>query len=154
MQKRYRQFILAVHTNRQHFTQVCFMSRLSQHQCPSALYHQAEDMTLLGIWAHLDPVLKMIQENHSNVTCLHFFSDGPASQYKQKANFYLWSTVPFKKGFSTTTWNFFEANHGKGAPDGIGRTLKRTADNLVRHGQDLPDAESLFYHLKHSGTVV
>lgn len=22
------------------------------------------------------------------------------------------------------------------------------------HGQDLPDAESLFYHLKHSGSVV
>lgn len=107
-----------------------------------------------SIWAHLDPVLKMIQENHPDVTCLHFFSDGPASQYKQKANFHLLSTVPFEKGFSTTTWNFFEASHGKGAPDGIGGTLKRTADNLVRQGQDLPDAESLFYHLKNSGSVV
>lgn len=32
-----------------------------------------------SIWAHLDPVLKMIQENHPNVSCLHFFSDGLAS---------------------------------------------------------------------------
>lgn len=53
----------------------------------------------LGIWAHLDPVRKMIQEEHPNVTCLHFLSDGPASQYKQKANFIFCPLYLSRKGF-------------------------------------------------------
>lgn len=83
-----------------------------------------------------------------------FFKWWPSLTVQAESQFYLLSTVPFKKGFSTATWNFFEASHGKGAQDGIGGTLKRTADNLVTQGQDLPNAESLFYHLKYSGSVV
>ena len=44
------------------------------------------------------------------------------------------------------TWNFFESSHGKGAPDGIGAALKRIADNLVSHKNDVPDAFT-FYEL-------
>lgn len=32
-------------------------------------------------------------------------------------------------------WNYHEAGHGKGIPDGIGGTLKRMADLRVRHGK-------------------
>lgn len=32
------------------------------------------------------------------------------------------------------TWNYSESGHGKGAPDGIGATLKRTADRMVTFG--------------------
>ncbi|KAI4893799.1 hypothetical protein NFI96_020780, partial [Prochilodus magdalenae] len=32
-------------------------------------------------------------------------------------------------GFTAGTWNFFEASHGKGAPDGVGGALKRRADS-------------------------
>jgi hypothetical protein len=41
---------------------------------------------------------------------------------------------------------------GKGAPDGIGGVLKRTADRLVRLGNDIPDAEALYEKLSGSGT--
>lgn len=85
-----------------------------------------------AIWAHLDPVLEMVTECYPEVDRLNFFSDGPATQYKQKYNFYLISTEPHKRGFHKVTWNFFEASHGKGAPDGIGGTLKRSADTLVQ----------------------
>ena len=47
-------------------------------------------------------------------------------------------------GFQSGTWNFFEASHGKGAPDGVGGLLKRTADRLVSHGKDIPNAELFF----------
>ena len=43
------------------------------------------------------------------------------------------------------TWNYFKYGHGKGVPDGVGATLKRTADILVRQGADIPDAVT-FYH--------
>lgn len=35
------------------------------------------------------------------------------------------------------TWNYLEAGHGKGAPDGVGAVLKRTADQVVRFGSDV-----------------
>lgn len=38
-----------------------------------------------AIWAHLDPVLGMIRQRFPEVKKLHFFSDGPATQYR---NFY------------------------------------------------------------------
>lgn len=84
-----------------------------------------------AIWAHLEPVLEMVKTRYPIVERLHFFSDGQATQYKQKGNFYLLSTEPFKHGFKDLSWNFFEASHGKGAPDGIGGTLKRSADRIV-----------------------
>lgn len=103
---------------------------------------------LPAIWAHLDPVLAMVKERDPEVKWLHFFSNGPASQYKQKGNFFLFSIEPFKRGFHDTSWNLFEASHGKGAPDGVGGTLKRSADSLVSLEEDIPDAEALFNELK------
>ena len=55
---------------------------------------------------------------------------------------------PYKYGFKEITWNFFEASHGKGAPDGVGGALKRSADQIVAHGGDIPDAQSLYNKLK------
>lgn len=108
----------------------------------------------VAIWAHLDPVLKVVRERHPQVSRLHFFSDGPATQYRQKGNFFYLSTEPFKYDFKEITWNFFEASHGKGAPDGVGGALKRSADRIVAHGGDIPDAKSLYEKLKSLDTSV
>lgn len=70
----------------------------------------------IATWAHLDPVLKSIQEEHPAVRHVHFISDGPTSQYRNKTAFYLASTVPFMRGFEYVTWNFTESSHGKGVP--------------------------------------
>ena len=56
-------------------------------------------------------------------------------------------------GFDHVTWNFMEAGHGKGAPDGVGGVLKRTADSLVTHGKDIPDAHILYESLKPETSV-
>ncbi|CAG4984789.1 unnamed protein product [Parnassius apollo] len=40
------------------------------------------------------------------------------------------------------TWNYSESGHGKGAPDGIGATCKRTADAVVATGGDIDNLES------------
>ncbi|XP_041368077.1 uncharacterized protein LOC121382620 [Gigantopelta aegis] len=94
-----------------------------------------------AIWAHLDPVLEDIKQNHPTVTHLHFYSDGPTTQYRQKCNFYMLSSEIYEKGFQGATWNFHEAGHGKGIPDGVGGTLKQTANRKVRHGTDIMHAE-------------
>lgn len=102
-------------------------------------------------WAHLEPVLKYIRQKH--VRHIHFVSDGPTSQYRNKTSFYLASTVPFLHGFKYVTWNFTEASHGKGAPDGVGAALKNLADRIVAYGQSIPDADTLFQQLTLNSSV-
>ncbi|XP_038153357.1 uncharacterized protein LOC119791359 [Cyprinodon tularosa] len=112
----------------------------------ASLQHDA-----VATWAHLQPVLGYITSNYPLAKNIHFLSDGPTSQYRNKVAFYLASTVPFMKGFKTVTWNFTEASHGKGAPDGVGGALKNLADRVVAYGTDIPNASALLENLaKHS----
>ncbi|MGL5028750.1 MAG: hypothetical protein ACRC6C_01280, partial [Wolbachia pipientis] len=94
-----------------------------------------------AIWTHLLPIFTYIKDNFSSVNTIHFLSDSPSTQYRNKNNFYL--LVKLLKIFYpciiASTWNFSEAGHGKGAPDGIGATLKRTADRIVAQGTDVPN---------------
>ncbi|KAG5895746.1 hypothetical protein JTB14_029516 [Gonioctena quinquepunctata] len=48
-----------------------------------------------------------------------------------------------KNGINNFTWNYSEPGHGKGAPDGVGGTLKRSADQAVAEGKDVIDLNVL-----------
>lgn len=98
-----------------------------------------------SIWAHLRPVIVYIKDQFPGLTKLHVISDGPTTQYRCKTNFYLFVRKLNEYGFCDFgTWNFTEAGHGKGAPDGIGAVLKRSADALVNtHGHDITRAADL-----------
>lgn len=52
------------------------------------------------------------------------------------------------------TWNFYESGHGKSVPDGVGGSLKRTANHLVLQGNDITDASSFVKLLTRQGSVV
>lgn len=94
-----------------------------------------------AIWAHLCPILKMAYELVP-FNIVNFLSDSPSSQYRNKYIFYmitkLKDTIP---SINRVTWNFQESGHGKGAPDGIGAVVKRTADNFVKFGGDVGSFE-------------
>ena len=92
-----------------------------------------------GIWAYLGPVLDEIQRHFPQIDTIHFFSDGPSTQYRQKNNFYVFSRA---RGKDSRT------GHGKGAPDGIGGALKRAANLKVLYGKDIVNATSLVKELK------
>jgi hypothetical protein len=104
----------------------------------------------IAVWKHLEPIHDLIK-TQKNINTIHYFSDGPTTQYRQKHNFFLFST---RCPFTHATWNFFEAGHGKGAADGVGGALKRKADNLLRHGTDLPTPQRLYEELKKSKTGI
>lgn len=93
--------------------------------------------------------VKVSQNNHCSL-----FSDGPTTQYRQKKNFYLFSKKIYEYGFEKSTWSFFEASHGKGAADGIDGAIKRTLDQKVAHGVDIPSAKIAFEVLSASDTNV
>lgn len=97
-----------------------------------------------AIWAHLDPILEHIRSAYPYINTpsytLHFHSDGPTSQYRQKMNFFLLCKKMYELRLNST-WSFFEASHGKGAADGI---VKRPLDFKVGHGLDISDAQRAF----------
>jgi hypothetical protein len=97
------------------------------------------DHNAYAVWAHLEPIVSCLQTKHPNVDTVHFRSDGPSSQYKNKNNIYLlMKKLPdIWPGIKKWTWNFSVSGHGKGAMDGIGGTLKRTADGVVLRGNDI-----------------
>lgn len=104
---------------------VCTVSECLRHDAPA-------------IWAHLLPLISQTINQNPFVDTLHLQSDSPSSQYRNKYIFYLITKihVDFPQ-ISKITWNYMESGHGKGAPDGIGAVLKRTADAHVRYGSDV-----------------
>ncbi|XP_048001800.1 uncharacterized protein LOC125238480 [Leguminivora glycinivorella] len=106
-----------------------------------------------AIWAHLDPIIQFIRSEHRSVDTVHFFSDGPSTQYRQKQNFYLLCKKIFDYGFAASTWSFFEAGHGKGPADGVGGFLKRTADQVVANGKDIANVDDFMKHLNNASKI-
>ncbi|WAR01361.1 hypothetical protein MAR_007919 [Mya arenaria] len=107
-----------------------------------------------AIWAHLNPVLQHMKTK-SSVDSVHFVSDGPTTQYRSRSNFFLFSTEIIDMGFKYSTWNFLEAGHGRGAPDGVGATIKRHADQLVNSkGMDVMCAADLIDGLKDTTSIL
>nr|CAI5864957.1 unnamed protein product [Callosobruchus analis] len=107
-----------------------------------------------AIWAHLHPILTEKKIQNPGVTAIHFFPDGPTTQYRQKQNFYLTSIKIFTEyQFERVTWNCFEAGHGNGATDGVGGYLKRVAVEKLATGADIFDAESFFQLLKDASKI-
>ena len=105
-----------------------------------------------AIWAYLDPVLHYIKREYPSISTLHVFSDGPVTQYRQEHNFYLLSTKAFQF-VDLITWNFFEASHRKGAPDGAGGVIKRSADHPVALGHDVSNARIMYDKLVSESTI-
>lgn len=97
-----------------------------------------------AILEHLKPVFKIISEKVPDLSVIHFISDSPSTQYRNCKMFYIIG-CDFQKYLPTTLkyiiWNYTEAGHGKGAPDGIGGCVKRTADSLISMGQDISSFE-------------
>jgi hypothetical protein len=57
----------------------------------------------------MNPVIEFIKDNFTEVHTLHLWSDGPTTQYRNKTNFYLFSTLLHDWGFKVGTWNLHEA---------------------------------------------
>lgn len=95
-----------------------------------------------AVMAHLLPILKTFVTDE--ISELHFISDSPATQYRNKFLFQLFGTVITSTfpNIINLSWNYTEAGHGKGAPDGVGATLKRTADRMVAQNKDVESFES------------
>ena len=65
-----------------------------------------------------------MKKTSPNLSHIHYYTDGPTSQYRNKTIFYIVSN--HMNLFSVVaSWNYFEAGHGKGPCDGVGGTVKK-----------------------------
>lgn len=99
----------------------------------------------VAILAHLKLVIDHALKKNPGIKRIHFQSDGPSTQYRNKTMFYLICKLFPKmyENFESIIYNYSEAGHGKGPADGIGAVVKRTLDSLVAHGSDIGNYESL-----------
>lgn len=110
----------------------------------SSLRHDAA-----AVWAHLVPILEEIKQEAPIVQNLIIISDSPSGQYRNKKIFYIMSQLSiYCSSLTNIIWNYSECGHGKGAPDGVGGLLKRTADRFVAHDGDMNNIDSFVNYLK------
>lgn len=109
----------------------------------------------VAILAHLEPLIKRINQLIPNLTTLHFMSDGPSSQYRNKLMFQIFGNqLANLCKTDYMVWHYSESSHGKGAPDGVGGAVKRMADSIVAKGIDIPDVDTLYLQLKENSTAI
>lgn len=120
---------------------LCTQSYCTLSEC---LRHDA-----VSIWEHLIPILKFIEDTVPEVDSIFFISDSPSAQYRNRKMFYVMAKLHWHyPNLSSVEWNYTETGHGKGAPDGVGGVIKRTADQIVARGHDIQNIESLASHLE------
>ncbi|VEN35312.1 unnamed protein product [Callosobruchus maculatus] len=91
-----------------------------------------------AICGHLTPILREIKSQIPQIKTAYFQSDGPTTQYKNKKMFYLIASyIADILDVNQIQWHYSESGHGKGAPDGIGGSVKRKADESVARGKDV-----------------
>ncbi|KAJ2950774.1 hypothetical protein O0L34_g9039 [Tuta absoluta] len=107
-----------------------------------------------AVFAHLKGIFARLLV-HAPISSVHIFTDSPSAQYRNKKMFYLFA-VQLVKHFNLqkASWHFHEAGHGKGAPDGIGAYVKRTADREVALGKDVQNLDTLYQTLIAANTKV
>lgn len=103
------------------------LNQSNEESLPYVIVSDALSHDKYSVFSFNQAILRSyFSESDSRVATLHVFSDGAASQFKNR---YTLSTIlsPGKihKNITNMDWSFFATAHGKGPVDGIGGTVKR-----------------------------
>ena len=88
----------------------------------------------------------LIQDLHERLPTLHtihFVSDSPSSQYRNRKICALMAKFPALFHLQSS-WNWLESGHGKGLCDGVGGAIKRKADNTMEFCSAIRECETAF----------
>ncbi|MES9901650.1 MAG: hypothetical protein ABW168_03080 [Sedimenticola sp.] len=83
-----------------------------------------------SVYAIMKQLVPQLKNDIPGLECIHYWTDSPSSQYRNKSAFYIVSDHDGIFGIPAT-WDYFEAGHGKGPCDGVGGTAKRMAAQSV-----------------------
>lgn len=89
-------------------------------------------------------LIPFIRIQYPELKTIHYLTDSPTSQYRNKTIFQLLSLHESEFNV-TTTWNYLEAGHGKGPCDGLGASVKRSASLAVKQNKAVIQNASDFF---------
>lgn len=85
-------------------------------------------MKINAVYLFQTKLVEYLRRERKTTKKIIFFSDGAASQYKNRKNFL--NICLFKQDFNfEAVWNFFATSHGKSPCDALGGSFKRNARN-------------------------
>lgn len=97
-------------------------------------------------------IVKDVKLLDPEIKCIHYWTDSPTSQYRNKTIFHLVANHQETFGIDAK-WNYFEAGHGKGPCDGLGGSTKRLANEAVKSGKVIIQDANVFF-VGHSQHIV
>ncbi|KAL3861493.1 hypothetical protein ACJMK2_007526 [Sinanodonta woodiana] len=87
-----------------------------------------------AVYTILKKLVNVLKTGNPDLRVIHYLSDSPTSQYRNKTMFQFVSMHEEEFGIPAR-WSFLESGHGKEPCDGLGASVKRAADNAVKQGK-------------------
>ncbi|XP_061183299.1 uncharacterized protein LOC133191568 [Saccostrea echinata] len=100
----------------------------------------------------IDKIMPIIKNIDPDVSTIHYWTDSPTSQYRNKTIIDFVANHKSTHGMNAR-WNYFESGHGKGPCDGLGGTVKRLADEAMRSGKVMIQDAKAFYDWAKSSSM-
>ncbi|KAK3928964.1 Protein translocase subunit, partial [Frankliniella fusca] len=127
---------------------VSYFRENGEEKCLSfVIISDTEDHQNEEVFTFLHSYIPFLKEHVPNLKHIYYFSDGAASQYKNRKNVTN-LRMHFDDFGLTAEWHYFATSHGKGPCDGLGGTLKRHAarESLqkIKNQEKVTDAPSFF----------
>jgi hypothetical protein len=121
--------MVTLHTQVIYFPKSFGKSHQSMVGISESLSHNAS-----SLYAMQKKRFPMIKQMYPDLKVIHYLTDSPTSQYRNTTMFYLISHYP-EIFHVRATWDVLEAGHGKGPCDGLGASVKRSADMNIKQGK-------------------
>ena len=106
-----------------------------------------------AIYTFIGRLVAILKRLLPQLARIHFISDSPASQYRNKTMVQV--VHRFQQCFGlTASWTWLESGHGKGPCDGVGGAVKRKARNLAKGGAVIRGADEFYQVFNAAGGKV
>ena len=118
---------------------LCTAHAWINQDCKESIVIISDDLnhTKNAVYTFMSFLYNHLTNKYPTIETINTFSDGAASQFKQR---YLFSNLHTWEQNTQTNiiWNFFATSHGKGAVDGLGGTVKHSVWRFVKAGGNAP----------------
>lgn len=95
------------------------------------------------VYCILQKLIPILKEECPGLKRIHYLTDSPTSQYRNKTMFQ--AVCHHEEDFGVSArWNYLEVGHGKGPCDGLGASAKRAADNAVKQQVSVQSASDFY----------
>lgn len=94
--------------------------------------------------AFLQQLIPKVKDLLPNLNYIHYISDSPSSQYRNKSIVKLVAQHESIFNGIKASWEYLESGHGKGPCDGVGGSIKKSAEIAVKSGKIISTAQEFY----------